>query len=90
MGSAERPSDNVQERGSKEEIHDHAMEEAEQNEVEELEEGTEDNNTMAAIQIRKSGDESTNSEDEDTSEEEAGLFVRPSVCFVRSFVRHIR
>jgi hypothetical protein len=44
--------------------------EAERNEVEELEEGTEDDNTMAAVEIRKSGDESTDSEDEDMSEEE--------------------
>jgi hypothetical protein len=34
-GSAERPSDNVQERSSEEEIHDHATGEAEQNEVKE-------------------------------------------------------
>jgi hypothetical protein len=69
-GSVERPSDNVQERGSEVEIHDHATGEAEQNEVEESEEGTEDDNTMAAVQIRKSRDESTDSEDEDTLEEE--------------------
>jgi hypothetical protein len=69
-GSAERPSDNVQERGSEEEIHDHATGEAEQNEVEESEKRMEDDNTMAAVEIRKSGNESTDSEDEDTSEEE--------------------
>jgi hypothetical protein len=57
-------------RGSEEGIHDHAMGEAEQNEVEESEEVTEDDNTMAAVEIRKSGDESTDSEDEDTWEEE--------------------
>jgi hypothetical protein len=67
-GSAERPRDNVQEHDSEEEIHDHATGEAEQNEVEESKEGTEDDNTMVAVQIRKSGDESTDSED--TSEEE--------------------
>jgi hypothetical protein len=70
MGSAERPSDHVQERVSEEEIHDQATGEAEQNEVEESEEGTEDDNRGAAVEIRKSGDESTDSEDEDTSEEE--------------------
>jgi hypothetical protein len=69
-GSAERPRDHVQERGSEEEIHDHATGQAEQNEVKESEEGTEDDNTMAAVEIRKSGDESTDSEDEDTSEED--------------------
>jgi hypothetical protein len=69
-GSAERPRDHIQERGSEEEIHDHATGEAEQNEVEESEERTEDDNTMAAVEIRKSGDESTDSEDEDMSEEE--------------------
>jgi hypothetical protein len=69
-GSAERPRDHVQERGSEEEMHDHATGEAEQNEVEESKEGTEDDNTMAAVDIRKSGDESKDSEDEDTSEEE--------------------
>jgi hypothetical protein len=69
-GIAERPRDHVQERGSEEEMYDHAMGEAEQNEVDESEEGTEDDNTMAAVEIRKSGDESKDSEDEDTSEEE--------------------
>jgi hypothetical protein len=69
-GSAERPRDYVQERGSEEEMHDHATVEAEQNEVEESEEETEDDNTMAAVEIRKSGDESKDSKDEDTSEEE--------------------
>jgi hypothetical protein len=69
-GSAKRPSDHVQERGSKEEIHDQATGEAERNEVEESEEGMKDDNTGAAVEIRKSGDESTDSEDEDTSEEE--------------------
>jgi hypothetical protein len=68
--SAERLSDNVQERGSEEEIHDYAMGEAEQNEVEESEEGMDDDNTMAAVEIRKLGDESTDSEEEDTSEDE--------------------
>jgi hypothetical protein len=33
-GSAERPRDHVQERGSEDEIHDHTTGEAEQNEVE--------------------------------------------------------
>jgi hypothetical protein len=51
-------------------MHDYATGEAEQNEVEQSEEGTEDNNRMAAVEIRKSGDESKNSEEEDTSEEE--------------------
>jgi hypothetical protein len=70
-GSAERPSDHVQERNSEEEIHDQATEEAERNEVEESEEGMEDDNTGAAVEIRKSGDESTDSEgEEDTSEDE--------------------
>jgi hypothetical protein len=69
-GSAECPSNYIQERGSKEEIHDHATREAEQNEVEESEEGTKDDNIMAMVEIKKSGDESTDSEDEDTSEEE--------------------
>jgi hypothetical protein len=69
-GSAERPSDHVQERNSEEEIHDQATGEAERNEVEESEEGKEDDNTMAVVEIRKSGDESTDSKDEDTSEEE--------------------
>jgi hypothetical protein len=69
-GSAERPSDHVQERSSEEEIHDQATGEAERNEVEESEEGMEDDNTRATVEIRKSGDESTDSEDEDTSEEE--------------------
>jgi hypothetical protein len=68
--SAERPSGHVQERNSKEEIHDQATGEAERNEVEESEEGTEDDNTVAAVEIRKSGDESKDSEDEDTLEEE--------------------
>jgi hypothetical protein len=45
------------------EMHDHAMGEAEQNEVEESEEGTKDDSTMAAVEIRKSGYES---KDEDT------------------------
>jgi hypothetical protein len=69
-GTAERPRDHVQERGSEEEMHDYAMGEAEQNEVEQSEEGTEDDNRMAAVEIKKSGDESKDSEDEDTSEEE--------------------
>jgi hypothetical protein len=69
-GSAKRPSNHVQEHGSEEEMHDHTTGEAEQNEVEESEEGTEDDNTMAAVEIRKSWDESKDSEDEDTSEEE--------------------
>jgi hypothetical protein len=68
-GSAERPRDHVQERGS-EEMHDHATGEAKQNEVEESEQGTGDDNTMATIEIRKSGDESKDSKDEDTLEEE--------------------
>jgi hypothetical protein len=70
MGSAERPSNHVQERGSEDEIHDQAMGEAKQNKVEKSEEGTEDDNTVAVVEIRKSRDESTDSEDEDTSEEE--------------------
>jgi hypothetical protein len=70
MGTVERPRDHVQERGSEEEMHDYATGEAEQNEVEQLEEGTEDDNRMAAVEITKSGDESKDSEDEDTSEEE--------------------
>jgi hypothetical protein len=69
-GTAERPRDHVQERGSEEEMHDYATGEAKQNEVEQSEEGTEDHNRMAAVEIRKSGDESKDSEDEDTSEEE--------------------
>jgi hypothetical protein len=69
-GTAERPSDHVQERGSEVEIHDQATGEAKQNEVEESEEETEDDNIVAAVEIRKSGDESTDSEDDDTSEEE--------------------
>jgi hypothetical protein len=69
-GSAERPNDHVQERDSKEEIHDQATGEAERNEVEESEEGTEDDNIGATVEIRKSRDESTDSEDEDTLEEE--------------------
>jgi hypothetical protein len=69
IGSAERPSDHVQECGSEEEIHDQATGEAERNEVEESEEGTEDDNKMAAVEIRKSRDESTDSKDEDRSEE---------------------
>jgi hypothetical protein len=69
-GTAERPRDHVQECGSEEEMHDYAMGEAEQNEVEQSEEGTEDDNRMAEVEIRKSGDESKDSEDEDTSEEE--------------------
>jgi hypothetical protein len=60
----------VQERSYEEEIHDQATGKAERNEVEESKEGTEDDNTVAAVEIRKSGDESTNSEDEDSSEEE--------------------
>ena len=67
-GSAECPSDHVQERGSEEEIHNQATGEAKRNEVEESEEGTEDDNTGATIEIRKSGDESTDSKDKDTSE----------------------
>jgi hypothetical protein len=51
-------------------MHDHVTGEAEQNEVEQLEEGMEDDMRMAAIQIRKSRDESKDSEDEDTSKEE--------------------
>jgi hypothetical protein len=70
MGTVERPRDHVQERGSEEEMHDHATGEAEQNEVEQSEEGTEDDNRMAANEIRKSGDESKDSKDDDTSEEE--------------------
>jgi hypothetical protein len=69
-GTAERPRDHVQERGSEEEMHDHATGEAKQNEVKQSEEGTEDDNRMATIEIRKSGDESKDSEDEDTSEDE--------------------
>jgi hypothetical protein len=69
-GSVKCPSDHVQERGSEEEIHDQATGEAERNEVDESEEGTEDDNTVAAVEIRKSGDESKDSKDEDTSEEE--------------------
>jgi hypothetical protein len=69
-GSAERPSDHVQERSSEEEIHDQATTEAERNEVKKSEEGTEDDNRGAAVEIRKSGDESTDSEDDDTLEEE--------------------
>jgi hypothetical protein len=51
-------------------MHDYATGEAEQNEVEQSEEGTEDDNRMAAVEIRKSGDESTDSEEEDTSEDD--------------------
>jgi hypothetical protein len=69
-GTAERPRDHVQERGPEEEMHDYAAGEAEQNEVEQSEEGTEDDNRMAAVEIKKLGDESKDSEDEDTSEEE--------------------
>jgi hypothetical protein len=69
-GSAEHPSDHVQEHGSEEEIHDQVTKEAERNEVEESEEGTEDDNIGAEVEIMKSGDESTDFEDEDTSEEE--------------------
>jgi hypothetical protein len=69
-GSAERPSDHVQECGSEEEIHNQATGEAEQNEVEESKKRTEDDNTGAAVEIKKSGDKSTDYEDEDTSEEE--------------------
>jgi hypothetical protein len=69
-GNVERPRDHVQECGSEEEMHDHATGEAEQNEVEESEEGTEDDNTMAVVEIRKSGDESEDSKDEDMSKEE--------------------
>jgi hypothetical protein len=61
-GTAERRRDHVQEHGSEEEMHDHATGEAEQNEVEQSEEGTEDDNRMAAIEIMKSGDESKDSE----------------------------
>jgi hypothetical protein len=68
--TAERPKDHVQERGSEEEMHDHATGEAEQNEVKQSEKGTEDDSRMAAIEIRKSRDESKDSEDEDTSEDE--------------------
>jgi hypothetical protein len=66
MGTAGRP----RECGSEEEMHDHATGEAEQNEVEQSEEGTKDDMRMAAIQIRKSGDEDTSEEEEDTSEDE--------------------
>jgi hypothetical protein len=69
-GIAERPRDHVQERGSEEDMHDYATGEAEENEVQQSEKGMEDDNRMAAVEIRKSGDESTDSEDEDTSEEE--------------------
>jgi hypothetical protein len=69
-GTAERLRDHVQERGSEGEMYDYATGEAEQNEVEQSEEGTEDDNRMAAVEIRKSRDESKDSEDEDTSEEE--------------------
>jgi hypothetical protein len=69
-GTAERPRDHVQEHGFEEQMHDYATGEAEQNEVEQSEEGTEDDNRMAAVEIRKSGDESKDSEDEDTLEEE--------------------
>jgi hypothetical protein len=69
-GSAECPSDHVQERGSEEEIHDQATGEAERNEDEESEEGMEDDNTRAAVDFRKLRDESTDSEDKDTSKEE--------------------
>jgi hypothetical protein len=69
-GSAECPNDHIQEHGSEEEIHDQATGEAERNEVEESEEGTEDDKTWATVEIMKSGDESTDSEDEDTSEDE--------------------
>jgi hypothetical protein len=70
MGSAKRPRDDVHEHDSEEEIHDHTTREAEQNKIKESEEGTEDDNTMAAVEIRKPGDESKDSKDEDTSEEE--------------------
>jgi hypothetical protein len=70
MGSTERPSDHVQEHDFEEEIHDQATGEAERNEVEESEEETEDDNTGAAVEIRKSRDESTDSEDEDMSKED--------------------
>jgi hypothetical protein len=46
------------------------MGEAEQNDVEESKEVTEDDNTVATVEIRKSGNESTDFKDEDTSEEE--------------------
>jgi hypothetical protein len=69
-GTAERPRDHVQERGSEEDMHDYVTGEAEENEVEQSEERTEDDNRMAAVEIRKSRDESTDSEDEDTSEDE--------------------
>jgi hypothetical protein len=44
-GSAEHPSDHVHEHSFEEEIHDQTTREAERNEVEESEEGTEDDNT---------------------------------------------
>jgi hypothetical protein len=69
-GTAARPRDHVQESGSEEEMHDHATGEAEQNEVEQSEEGTEDDMRMAAIHQRKSGDEDTSEEEEDTLEDE--------------------
>ena len=46
------------------------MEEAEQNEVQESKDGMEDDNIGAAVDIKKLGDESTDSEDEDMSEED--------------------
>jgi hypothetical protein len=69
-GSAERPSNHVQEHCSEEEIHDQVTGEVERNEVEESEEGMNDDNIGATVEIRKSGDESKDSKDEDTSEEE--------------------
>ena len=66
---AEHPSDHIQDRGSKEEIHDQVIGEAERNEVEHSEEEIEDDGRGAVIE-RRPRDESTDTEDDDTSEED--------------------
>ena len=67
IGGTERPSDHVQDHGSKEEMYDQVTREAEQNEVEHSEEEMEDGYRGAVVE-RRPRNESMDTEDDDTSE----------------------
>ena len=69
-GGAERPSDHIQDRNSKEEMHDQVTGEAKRNEVEQSEEEIEDDNTRATVEITRPRDESTDPKDDNISKED--------------------
>ena len=69
-GSVECRRTHVQECSSEEDIHDQVTWEAERNEVKQSEEEMEDDDTGAAVEIRRPRDEITDPEDEDMSNED--------------------